>query len=265
MTRRSSSGRPRPSARRRARPEGPRVETRAETVCHAASTVISYATTHTSSASTAAVVPANSKPVPRLGRRRTRNRRVRCDGATRRSAAVARTTSMRTAPPDRTPPRPRYFPRGSAKLPECATAGCPSRSSRPSSSVTRRSPTTSRRARSPIGGSRTSGSISPTSRTACSATATISGSRSCARRSRPAGAASAPATCSSRPGPRPRSSRPRPRSSNPGTMQSSCAPTTRRTSRRRARSEPISTSWTSPSMTRGSSTSNGSRRVCART
>ena len=47
-----------------------------------------------------------------------------------------------------------------AKLTACATGGCPSRSSRPSSSGTTRSPTTCRRARSRTGGSPTSGSTS---------------------------------------------------------------------------------------------------------
>ena len=49
--------------------------------------------------------------------------------------------SARSAPPD------------TAKLAACATDGCPSRSSRPSSSATTRSPTTCPRARSPTGGS----------------------------------------------------------------------------------------------------------------
>ncbi len=53
---------------------------------------------------------------------------------------------------------------GTAKLPPCATDGCRSRSSRPSSSATTRSPTTCRRAPSPTGASPTSGSTSTPAR-----------------------------------------------------------------------------------------------------
>ena len=52
------------------------------------------------------------------------------------------------------------------------------------------------------------------------------------------------------------------RCSSPAITRSSCAPTTRPISRRRARSAPSSTSSTSRSTTRGGSTSSASRRAC---
>ena len=61
----------------------------------------------------------------------------------------------------------------------CATDGCPSRSSRPSSSATTRSPTTCPRARSPTGGCATR-ARRRTSTSCCSATATTSATRHCA-------------------------------------------------------------------------------------
>ena len=142
----------------------------------------------------------------------------------------------------------------------CAIAGCRSRSSRPNSSATTRSPTICRRARWPTGGSRTSGSSSSPvaagrSTSCCSAMATISAIPTCATRSRPAASACAPTTSSSRPAPRRRCSRPPPPCSSRAITRSSYGPTTRPTSRPRARSAPSSTSSTSISTTAGDSTS----------
>ena len=144
-----------------------------------------------------------------------------------------------------------------AMLRACATDGCPSRSSRPSSSATTRSPTTSPRAPSPTAGSATWASSS-TSTSCSSATATTSAIPCSARPWPRAATASAPTTSWSPPAPPPPSSAPPRPCSSPATTRSSCAPTTPRTSRHRAPSAPTSTSSTCASTTAGGSTWNGS-------
>ena len=126
-----------------------------------------------------------------------------------------------------------------ANVAPCATAGCRSRSSRPSSSATTRSPTTSRRARSPIGASPISASTTSTSTTLLLCYGDHLGDPRAARRGRRRRRRDRRRRRARHAGRGGRAVRDRDRRcSNRATTPWSCAPTTRRTSRRRARSAP---------------------------
>ena len=175
---------------------------------------------------------AGDRHAARPTRRRRRDRRAGSSPASRRSRhehMFAFSTTKASARP--------------AKLPPCATDGCPSRSSHPSSSATTRSPTTSRRARWPTAASPTSGSPPGSARARARRAPALL--RRPPRRSRPARGG--------RRGRRRAAGRRRVRHAGRGrgavrdrdlarssraTTQSSCARTTRPISRRRARSAP---------------------------